>query len=101
MTTATTSLLDLISAGLLQAGNKVMVRDIEGELTPQGTIISTTARGTHDTFLHVLAYVPLLAHFIFICVCIPSSQEQSSTKRPQHFPRLSLIPQVVAGHRLN
>jgi hypothetical protein len=45
MATATTSLLDLIGAGLLQAGNKVMVRDIEGELTPQGTIISTTERG--------------------------------------------------------
>eukprot|EP00026_Physarum_polycephalum_P008595 Phypoly_transcript_08683.p1 GENE.Phypoly_transcript_08683~~Phypoly_transcript_08683.p1 ORF type:complete len:438 (-),score=104.42 Phypoly_transcript_08683:62-1375(-) len=46
MAAATTSILDLIAAGLLAAGNKVMVRDVEGELTPQGTIISTTERGT-------------------------------------------------------
>ena len=41
----TTTLLDLINAGLLQAGSKVVVRDVEGELTPQGTIVTTTDRG--------------------------------------------------------
>lgn len=41
----TTTLLDLITAGLLQSGSKVIVRDVEGELTSQGTIISHTDRG--------------------------------------------------------
>lgn len=49
----TTTLLDLINAGLLQAGNKVLVRDVEGELTAQGTIISHMDRGKFTlNYLH-------------------------------------------------
>lgn len=40
-----TTLLDLINASLLTAGLKVVVRDVEGELTPQGTILSTNDKG--------------------------------------------------------